>query len=105
MDMNPQNEHGPTTPLPPMPENDSKVGPIIGIIIVIIVLIIGALYFWGERLNKPSSQTSEATTEDPAVSALRKQSPSDDFASIEHDLSATAIEGLDADFQQTASGQ
>ena len=105
MDLNTQNEHGPTTPLPRMPEHESKVGPIVGIIIVIIVLVIGALYFWGERLNKTesdSSQSISAEVGDPAVGALEKQSTSDELSSIEQDLNATAIDGLDADFQQAA---
>lgn len=33
-------------------------GPIIGAIIIVILLIFGALYFWGQKLNKhPASDT------------------------------------------------
>ena len=48
-----------TSLLPPSPApapapapKPSSAGPIIGIIIVIIVLGLGALYFWGARLNE-----------------------------------------------------
>ena len=34
------------------PPKPSSAGPIIGTIIVIIVLGLGALYFWGARLNE-----------------------------------------------------
>ena len=31
-------------------DKNGKTGAIIGIIVIVIILIIGALYFWGERL-------------------------------------------------------
>lgn len=30
-------------------------GPIVGIVIILILTIIGALYFWGAYLNRPSA--------------------------------------------------
>ncbi len=92
---------------------ESKIGPIIGIIIVVIVLIIGALYFWGEKLNKekinvPANQTvstvsnpvvGDATT-DATVSSLKTQSSSDDLTSITNDLNATAIDAVDVDLKK-----
>jgi len=38
----------------------ASVGPIIGSAIVIIVLLIGALYFWGQQLNKQEKQRQES---------------------------------------------
>ncbi len=86
---------------------ESKIGPIIGIIIVVIVLIIGALYFWGEKLNKekmgaPTNTT--ATTNQPVatdastdsiVAKLGNQNTSDDLTSIANDLSATVRDSVD----------
>ena len=96
--------------MPIMPQPESKAGPIIGIVIVVIVLIIGALYFWGQRLNRevpvtPSSDTSALQEEqsDPSVTALNSQSSSDDYASIESDLNATNVDGLSSDFEAEAS--
>ena len=37
----------------------TSVGPIIGSAIVVIVLLIGALYFWGQQLNKQERQRQE----------------------------------------------
>lgn len=36
------------------PKN-SGVGPIVGVVIVVAIVIFGALYFWGQRLNKQES--------------------------------------------------
>lgn len=38
----------------------TSVGPIIGSAIVVIVLLIGALYIWGQQLNKQERQRKEA---------------------------------------------
>jgi hypothetical protein len=49
----------------PTPEKptEGSVGPAIGVIIIIAVLVIGALYFWGSRLNKePEQSTSTPET-------------------------------------------
>ena len=35
---------------------DEGSGPIIGVIIVVILLAFGALYFWGQKLNRQSSR-------------------------------------------------
>lgn len=71
---------------------EGRTGPMIGIIIVVIVLILVGLYFWGERLRS-------GDTEDSATSALQEPSVSDELGSIEADLGATVIEGLDSDFE------
>ncbi len=34
------------------PGKPAGVGPMVGIVIIMIVLIIGALYFWGQQLNR-----------------------------------------------------
>ncbi len=41
-----------------------SIGPLIGSIIIIIVLVIGAIYFWGDMLNKKDlnkQQTASST--------------------------------------------
>ena len=39
-----------------------SIGPIIGIVVIIAVLVVGAFYFWGNKLN--SSQPAPLTTSD-----------------------------------------
>lgn len=38
------------------PHHKKSAGPMIGTVIVVIMLILGALYFWGEKLNKEAQQ-------------------------------------------------
>ncbi len=77
-----------TTPVMGGEEKNGKTGAMIGILVIIIILVIGALYFWGERLvGTPEEETP--TTFQP------EESTSDELAAIEADLSATALEGFD----------
>jgi len=39
---------------PVAPQKPGSTGPLFGIIIVICLLLVGAFYFWGERLNQQS---------------------------------------------------
>lgn len=49
--------------MPPVAENmntqrtpkDDGTGAIVGAIIIVILLVFGALYFWGQKLNKTQS--------------------------------------------------
>ena len=46
-------------------ENKSSVGGVVGTIIILAIIILGALYFWGKRieesrLNPPSSPENQA---------------------------------------------
>ncbi len=65
----------------PAAEPKGSMGPLVGSIIVIVILVIGAIYFWGEKLN-----TQEPIQETPAAPAL---SQSDDVDSLETDLQNT----------------
>ena len=60
-------------------EPKGGMGPLIGSIIIIIVLVIGAVYFWGDKLNKQEIK-------DDAPAAL---SASDDATTLEQDLQNT----------------
>lgn len=98
--MNQQNETG-FTPQPlsaTQNQSESKLGPIVGIVIVVIVLIIGALYFWGAKLNNDNT-TNGNTQPDQAVSQLQTQGAADTISAIETDLSATNLKGLDTGLQ------
>lgn len=60
-------------------EPKGSIGPLIGSIIVIVILVIGAIYFWGDKLNK-----QEIKDQSPAA-----LSASDDAAILERDLQNT----------------
>ena len=102
-----------TSPIPPAPSQQtpasSSLGPVIGAIIVILVLGLGALYFWGARLNEqtpddlpfiPGDGTSE--------SWMPQSSASDEAAAIEAELQATNMsefeQRMNADLEATNEG-
>lgn len=43
---------------PPVEKHSQPVGPIVGIVVIVLLLIVGALYFWGEQLNKQATVPS-----------------------------------------------
>lgn len=89
-----------TTPAQQTPSTQDdhmgKTGPIIGILIIIAILVIGALYFWGEKLTNAPADPANMQTEE-SVSFQPTESASSEIADIETDLSATALEGLDTE--------
>lgn len=88
-----------TSPVTPTPApKPSSAGPIIGAIIVIIVLGLGALYFWGARLNErapddlpliPGDETAEESWMPPS-------SNSDEAEAIQAELEATNMSDFEA---------
>lgn len=72
--------------------NKKSAGPLIAVIIILALIVIGGLYFLKERSSQPTyvPETSDATTE-----SLKEQGSSDDLNSIEADLKATDVDGLD----------
>ncbi|NCN11976.1 hypothetical protein GW937_01485 [Candidatus Kaiserbacteria bacterium] len=88
-------------------------GPILLILTLLLVLILGGMYYWFSTLtttpvtptpevvrptpgqnNEPESTTAEAQTDMTLVT-----SPSDELSTIEADLEATNLDGLDAALQ------
>ncbi|HEY4495758.1 MAG TPA: hypothetical protein VJC04_00135 [Candidatus Paceibacterota bacterium] len=80
---------------------NKPAGPIIGVVIIILILVVGALYFWGAKLNKEANQTPEniLSAEDQTLNQLQTQSTSTEVTDINADLNATVLDGLDADLQ------
>ncbi|MBI1975545.1 MAG: hypothetical protein HYS59_00910 [Candidatus Vogelbacteria bacterium] len=82
-----------------MQEQQQGVGPLFGIIIIVLVLVLGGLYYAGSRPSGQSAQTAEEilAQDDASLENLLVQQSSDGVASIEADLSATDLDGLDAE--------
>lgn len=76
-------------------------GPVIGAVIIILILVVGALYFWGAKLNKEANQTPEdiLNAEDQTVDQLQTQSTSTEIDDINVDLNVTDLNNLDADLK------
>jgi len=84
-----------------MEENKSSIGGIIGTIVIIAIIILGALYFWGKRIEESRNTQSLVTdTVQPAVetiseaAAIKSIGSGDDLGSIEADLNNTNTENL-----------
>jgi len=98
-----------TSPVSPPPSpKPSSAGPVIGTIIVISLLALGALYFWGARLNGVPEELPLIPGDDAsAESWAPQQSSSDEAAAIEADLNATNMtefeQQMDADLNATES--
>ncbi len=94
---------------PVAPQRRGGWGPMFGIFIIVLLLIVGALYFWGEKLSKqqsaqpqqsgqtqPQQQTQPQSTGDTATDSLLSLSSSDNLSMIEADLNATDLATLDS---------
>lgn len=85
---------GSETPMAPAQEDQMRpvspkggVGPLIGSIIVIVILVIGAIYFWGDMLNK----------QDAGQKPTAPLSVNDDVNSLQQDLNNTPDIQIDID--------
>ncbi len=82
--------------MPGMSPEKKSYGPLIAVIIILALVVIGGLYFLGQRMSgDPYANMDTETTADENVEALNSQSDSDETASIEADLKATNVDGLD----------
>lgn len=82
-----------TTPSPmsPTPQKGGSLGGIIAILVILILVVVGALYFWGERV----SQSPEAT--EAQIEGLQEQGDSTNPSEIEADLDAQSPDEFDAE--------
>ena len=83
--------------MPPQPQTEKKVGPMVGALIIILVLIIAALYFFGSKLNTApvveNVQVMEETQQEMPAAAAQ----ADDVETLEAELSAE-LQDIDYSF-------
>lgn len=72
----------------------SGVGALIGSIIIILILVLGALYFWGGKLQ---TNEKELNFDESATAMNGTTSVSDEVSDIEADLNKTETVNLDDD--------
>lgn len=92
------NEVPHTEGVSPSPKKDGGIGPVIGIVIVIIVLILGGVYYFTTGVNQIRNEQApvdSAVEAENDAAALREQGTSSDISSIEADIDATDLSGLD----------
>ncbi len=94
-------EQNPIQNLENQPETREKkgVGALIGVVIIVIILIIGALYFWQQKINKEIDEARNLAEENSKVqTVLSPQINDTDLMSDNLDLSKTdEIADLEAD--------
>lgn len=104
MDNAPQTQTPPpapqaAAPMSPTPKKDAMAaGPIAVIAIIIGLIAVGAWYLMNQNLSEGAPATSIEelqNSDDPAVQAAMTQSSSDELDSIEADVSATDLSGVD----------
>jgi flagellar basal body-associated protein FliL len=69
------------------PEKNS-VGPLIGSIIVIVILVLGAIYFWGGKLNATKTEGSVGTVEQATNENIDLESDLTNIPEIDVDLNS-----------------
>ncbi|TAK58017.1 hypothetical protein EPO17_00530 [Patescibacteria group bacterium] len=78
-------------------DHQKPVGPIIGSAIVVIILLIGALYIWGQQLNKQEKQRQESqkseAEQEAELKKLKTESASD-LKSIQAEIDALGAETI-----------
>ena len=93
-----------TTPTQTIPVLEKhSVGPIVGSTIIIIVLVLGALYFWGQRINSVTHQTETGEVMPGAehVETTPEALPtSDEVSSIDEDLKMESFTELEASISE-----
>lgn len=80
-----------------MDETKTGWGSIIATVLIIAIVVIGALYFWGKRIEE-SKNAEELLNEENEVETILNLSTSDELDSIEAELNSTNLE-LDAELQ------
>jgi len=77
---------------------EKSAGGVISTIIIVVIILIGAVYLFTSREPAIEMTPEEiSTAPDAQVEALMEQGTSDSLTTIEEDLDATELEGLDAE--------
>lgn len=84
-------------------EHGVQVGPIIGSVIIIVILVLGGLYLLGKKVSEEGALAPEPqeirSAPDEVRASLETQGTSDAVQSIEEDLDATPLDGLDTELR------
>ncbi len=80
-----------------MEETKTGWGSIIATILIIAVVIIGALYFWGKRIEE-SKNAQDMLNDENEIETILNISSDDDLDSIETELNSTNLQ-MDSEIQ------
>ncbi len=85
-------------------QSPKSIGPAIGIVIIILVIILGAMYFWGQTIDRREAMLNQQMETLEQEEGLPEQSSSDDLGSIEADLNMANFEDLGDEFDSVEAG-
>lgn len=90
--MEPTTPQAPFNETPPAPVKPrGSMGGMLAIVLILIIIVVGALYFWGQRIAESPNTGKDA------VGELETQSSSTEPSAIEADLEAETPEEFNAD--------
>ena len=98
--MEPENQ----TPASPVSAEQKKggVGALIGSIIIILILVLGALYFWGGKLE---NKDGEINFDESSATANNATQTSDEVSDIDADFNNQETLNLDDDLNAVNQAQ
>ncbi len=83
----------------PGDDNKSSKGPIVGTIVILIILVLGAWYFWQQKVATMSPEPLP-TTQDNSVKESAIKLEGDLNAALGDDVGASASQNIDKEFTQ-----
>jgi len=75
-----------------MEEKKAGVGSIVATILIIAVIVLGALYFWGKRMEESKATQELLNENNNDIETVLNVSSEDDLNSIEAELNSTNLE-------------
>lgn len=82
----------PSTTTPEPVKTKGSLGGLIAVLVILVLIVLGALYFWGERVSKEMDNT------DTQIENLDTQGDSTEPSDIEADLNAQSPDEFDSDY-------
>jgi flagellar biogenesis protein FliO len=61
MEPNVQNSSGMMNGIPPVPQTNKKLGPVIGALVIVLILIIASIWFFGKNTTPASDENNQDT--------------------------------------------
>ncbi len=86
-----QNNIPPTMSTTEPVKGKPSYGGLLAVLIILIAIVVGAFYFWGERVSQESQMLND-------LESLETQGESTEATAIQADLDATSPDEFDAEF-------
>lgn len=82
-----QSSSGMMNGIPPVPKEEKKIGPILGVLVIVLAIIVAVLYFFTGKINNVTPAQDTTTTSSEQISTTTKTDEDvSDEKTIEADL-------------------